>query len=110
MDYFGRVMEILVTVILLFIVPLNYMSARNELLCQNYVTTETTYFVDSVRNVGFINRQMYETFVKKLAITNIPYEVSMTHYKEKLIQTEETDEFAEAESSLLPYYYGIYHE
>lgn len=93
MDYFGRVMEILVTVILLFIVPLNYMSARNELLCQNYVTTETTYFVDSVRNAGFVNKQMYETFIKRLSVTKIPYEVKMTHYKESF-----------------SCYYGVYHE
>lgn len=86
-------MEILVTVILLFIVPLNYMSARNELLCQNYVTTETTYFVDSVRNAGFVNKQMYETFIKRLSVTKIPYEVKMTHYKESF-----------------SCYYGVYHE
>ena len=89
MDYFGKFMELLVTVVLLFIVPLNYMSARNELLCQNYVAAETAYFVDSVRNVGFVNQQMYEMFVKKLARTNIPYEVKMVHYKED---------------------YGVYHE
>mgnify|MGYP003313418964 FL=1 len=107
MDYFGRVMELFVTVVLLFMVPLNYMSARNELLCQNYVTTETTYFVDSVRNIGFVNKQMYETFVKKLAKTNVPYEVKMVHYKVKLTESEEADE---SEGIFLPYYHGIYHE
>ena len=110
MDYFGRVVEILVTIILLFIVPLNYMSARNELLCQNYVTTETTYFVDSVRNVGFVNKQMYETFVKRLSVTKIPYEVKMTHYKEMMTEAEESDEFLEAEGDFFSCYYGVYHE
>lgn len=113
MDYLGRVAEILVTVILLFFVPLSYMSAKEEVLCQTYVTTETAYFVDSVRNIGFVDKQMYETFVKKLAVTNIPYEIQMSHYKVKAkelgaesdILTEEMEE-----TSYVPYYQGIYHE
>ena len=107
MDYFGRVIELFVTVILLFIVPLNYMAAKSELLCQSYVTTETTYFVDSVRNIGFLDEQMYETFVRKLSVTNIPYEIKMSHYREKTVGEEEGDV---TELQYLPYYEGIYHE
>ena len=107
MDYFGRVAELFVTVILLFFVPLSYMSAKSEMLCQTYVTTETTYFVDSVRNIGFLDKQMYETFVKKLAVTNIPYEIKMSHYKAKILGTEEE---GESELTYLPYYQGVYQE
>ncbi len=106
MDYLGRVAEILVTVILLFLVPLSYMSAKNEMLCQTYVTTETTYFVDSVRNIGFLDQQMYETFVKKLAVTNVPYEIRLSHYKAKLKEQE----LEQSEVTYSPYYQGIYHE
>ncbi len=110
MDYFGRVMELWVTVILLFLVPLCYMSARNEMLCQTYVTTETTYFVDSVRNIGFVDKQMYETFIKKLAVTHIPYEIKMSHYKAKLKGMEEQLENApEEEMMYMSYYEGVYH-
>lgn len=105
MDYFGRIAEMLVTVILLFLVPLSYMSAKSELLCQTYVATETAYFVDSVRNIGFLDRQMYETFVKKLAVTSIPYEIRMSHYKARLKEQEEGEE-----TTYLPYYQGVYHE
>ncbi len=107
MDYFGRVMELFVTVILLFLVPLNYMSAKNEMLCQTYVTTETAYFVDSVRNIGFVDRQMYETFVKKLTVTNVPYEIEMSHYKTRLHETEES---IGTEKIYTSYYQGMYHE
>lgn len=112
MDYFGRVAEILVTVILLFIVPLSYVSAKNEMLCQTYVTTETTYFVDSVRNTGFLNQQMYETYVKKLAVTGIPYEIEMSHYKAKIREQEmhSLQQNEEEEVWYFPYYEGIYHE
>lgn len=105
MDYFGRIAEILVTVILLFLVPLSYMSAKSELLCQTYIVTETAYFVDSVRNIGFVDRQMYDTFVKRLAVTNLPYEIRMSHYKTRLKEQEEG-----VEIGYLPYYQGVYHE
>ena len=108
MDYFGRVAELFITVILLFIVPVSYMSARNELLCQTYVETETVYFVDSVRNIGFVDKQMYETFIRKLSVTNVPYEISMSHYKNKvgnLVSEEATEKEA-----YYSYYQGIYHD
>ena len=108
MDYFGRVAEILVTAVLLFIVPLNYMSARNELLCQTYIETETVYFVDSVRNIGFIDKQMYETFIRKLSVTKIPYEISMSHYKNKV--GNQISEQEGKEDVYYSYYQGIYHE
>lgn len=106
MDYFGRIMEMLVLVILLFFVPLSYMAAKNEMLCQTYVATETAYFVDSVRNIGFLDLQMYETFVKKLAVTKVPYEIKMSHYKARVREQEELEE----EILYLPYYEGAYQE
>ena len=107
MDYLGRMAEILVTIVLLFFVPLTYVAVRNDFLSQTYVTTETTYFVNSIRNIGFINKQMYEEFVKKLAITGIPYEISMTHYKNKI---KEQPIVEGEEVMYLPFYEGVFHE
>ena len=107
MDYLGRMAEILVTIVLLFFVPLTYVAVRNDFLCQTYVTTETTYFVNSIRNIGFINKQMYEEFVKKLTITGIPYEISMTHYKNKI---KEQVIVEGEEITYLPFYEGVFHE
>ena len=112
MDCLGRIAEILVTVVLLFIVPLSYTAAKEEMLCQTYVTTETAYFVDSVRNTGFLSKQMYETYVKKLAVTNVPYKIQMSHYKKKMVEEEkvEAEQQTEEKTSYLPFYQGIYHE
>lgn len=109
MDYLGRMAEIFVTIVLLFFVPLSYIAVRNDFLCQTYVTTETTYFVNSVRNIGFVNKQMYEEFLKKLAVTGIPYEVNMTHYKNKLKEQKIVEDEGE-EIVYLPYYEGVFHE
>lgn len=109
MDYLGRIAELLVTVVLLFFVPLSYLSAKNEMLCQTYVTTETNYFVDSVRNIGFVDKQMYETFVKKLSMTHMPYEIRMSHYKYRL-KDKSGMEAQQEDTIYLPYYQGVYHE
>ena len=83
------------------------MSAQSELLCQTYVTTETNYFVDSVRNIGFLNKEMYEEFVKKLAVTKMPYEITMSHYKSKMYPQEiELEQI----SSYSTHYQAVYHE
>ena len=41
MDSFGRVIEILVTVVLLFLVPVYYISLKQDAVCRVQVQTET---------------------------------------------------------------------
>jgi hypothetical protein len=74
-------MELLVTVVLLFLVPLNYMAIKQDMICQTYITTEVSYLVDSVRNLGYVTDQMYTTFLRKLEATNQVYDVELIHYK-----------------------------
>lgn len=56
---------------------------------QQYVTTETTYLLDSVRNLGFLSKNMYEQYVKKIELGNNLYEVELTHYHLVLYVTNE---------------------
>lgn len=100
-DAFGRVVEIIITVILLFLVPVSYMASKQDSITQTYVTTECAYLVDSVRNTGFLSRQMYESFLKKLDQTGQAYEIELNHYKRIVDITEE---------EYLQYYHGIYKE
>ncbi len=99
MDSFGRMIEIIITVILLFLVPIQYMAIRQDSICQSYVTTETAYFVDSVRNTGFVTKGMYQTFLRKLSGTSQVYEVELNHYRRVIDLTDEN--YSE-------YYQGIY--
>lgn len=80
--------EIIVTVFLLFLVPLQYIEMKQDLVCQVYVQNETIYFVDSVRNLGYVNRSMYQLFQKRIEQTNHVYHINLVHYKR--LQSEET--------------------
>lgn len=85
----------------MFLVPVSYMASKQDSITQTYVTTETAYLVDSVRNTGFLSKQMYESFLKKLDGTGQAYEIQLNHYKKTVDITQE---------EYLQYYHGIYKE
>lgn len=88
MDAFGKIAELMVTVILLFLIPFQYMETRKDMMVQNYITTETAYFVDSARNLGYISKNMYETYQKKLSETGKAVDVQLEHYKKVKVLDE----------------------
>lgn len=88
MDAFGKIAELMVTVILLFLIPFQYMETRKDMMVQNYITTETAYFVDSARNLGYISKNMYEAYQKKLSETGKALDVQMEHYKKVKVLDE----------------------
>ena len=81
MEAFGRVAEIMVTVVLIFLCPLYYMAQKQDMLCQTYLTGSTTYFVDSIRNTGKVTRDMYETFLNELYFTGMHFDILLTCYE-----------------------------
>lgn len=103
MDAFGRIVEIIVTAVLLFLVPLNYMAQKQDIISQSYVMSETAYLVDSVRNLGYLSKSMYETYLGKLRETNHVYRVELNHYSKRADREEGTENYRY-------HYYGIYTE
>lgn len=103
MEAFGRIAEIFVTAILLFLVPLNYTAAKQDMINQTYVMTETFYLVDSVRNLGYLSANMYETYLKKLKATGHVYQVDMTQYRKEAVVRENGEDYQY-------HYFGIYTE
>lgn len=101
MDSFGRVAEILVTALLLFLVPIQYAAYKEELAVRDYVKTEAVELVDAVRNTGALSQQMYGSFLKKLSVTGNVYEISLAHYRRRYQQTEEGVPF---------FYEGVFHQ
>ena len=81
MNSFGKIIEILILVILLFIVPMKNSIEKKDDIIQTTVTTYTAYFTDAVRNKGYIDRDMYEEFIKWLESSGYLYQINMTHYK-----------------------------
>lgn len=84
MKTFGLLWEIIVTVVVLFILPILCFQYHEELLLEGEMEYQTIYFTDSIRNVGFISRNMYEQFLENLDRTNHVYEVEMTVFEKNM--------------------------
>lgn len=79
MDSFSKIISIFLAVILMFISPLLYMAQKQDSITQLYVSTETTRFIDNIKNSGYINKSMYEDYIKKIDQTGNLYEIEITH-------------------------------
>lgn len=108
MDILGRVCEIIVTVILLFFIPLAYTGAKHDMMIQTYVTTETSFFAEAIRNSGSLTKNMYDLFLKKLNETGHVYEIELTHYEEKIDFDLQNDSNQNELVQFSNHYYGIY--
>ncbi|MEA1974502.1 MAG: hypothetical protein U9N10_02955 [Bacillota bacterium] len=75
----SKMVAIIIAVFLLFIFPLINMFENQDNISRNLVFNETTKFVDSVRNLGYITPRMYEDFHKKINATGNTYKISLTH-------------------------------
>lgn len=81
MRAFSSICEILVTVVLLFLIPVCFFWYQQELLLQGDVQYQVIYFTDSIRNTGFISAGMYDSFCEKLARTSHSYDIQLSVYK-----------------------------
>lgn len=54
---------------------------EQECLMVNYAQYQVTYFVDSIRNIGYLNQNMYELFLENLSRTNHIYQIDISVYE-----------------------------
>ena len=79
MNSFSKIIAFLLAAIIMFIGPLLYMAQKQDAISQNYVSNETTKLVDSVKNSGFLSRNMYLDYIKKIDNTNNLYKIEIVH-------------------------------
>lgn len=91
MNAFGKIIGILIAVVLLFVWPMQYVLQKQDILMQQYITTETSYFIDSIRNLGYVTKQMYEEYMRKIEMGNNLYEVELTHYHMRFYNKAEAE-------------------
>lgn len=63
---------------------------EQECLMVNYAQYQVTYFVDSIRNIGYLNQSMYELFLENLSRTNHIYQIDISVYER--YQTSDVEE------------------
>ena len=80
---FGNIIAIIVAVFIMFAHPILDNFQRVDDISSVVVLSETTEFVDSVRALGYVTREMYTEFNKQLGATNNVYKIEMEHYHKK---------------------------
>lgn len=78
-ETFSKITALVISVLLLFIFPTENLLSRQDDITQIIVLNETTEFVDSVRNLGYITPLMYMQFCEALSATGNIYEITMEH-------------------------------
>lgn len=79
MDSFSKIISIFLAVILMFLSPLLYMAQKQDTMSQLFVSSETTGFIDNIKNSGYVSKSMYEDFIKKIDKTGNLYQIEFTH-------------------------------
>ena len=89
-DNISIIFAAIIGTFLIVLLPLYSILDRQDSMSYNVVLTETTNFVDNIRNNGFIDSQSYYDYISALASTGNTYKVTLESYRKTLIR--ETDE------------------
>lgn len=84
-DAIGKIFSVLLAVLLLFLVPLINMFEQQDMTTREFVFSEATLFVDSVRNRGELTDAMFQELMNKLSATNNIYQVTLQHSHQSIV-------------------------
>ncbi len=79
MNLVGKIISFVFAMLVFFILPISYHAQKQDALIQVFVQTETTKFADAIKCNGYIDEEMYLSFLAVLDSTGILYEVTMDH-------------------------------
>lgn len=82
-DNLQRVFSILISVLILFILPLYITFEKIDDISYSLALKITSNFVDNVTAKGYVSKEMYNDFVTKLSVTGNVYDVKMEHLSRK---------------------------
>ncbi|BCN30246.1 hypothetical protein [Anaeromicropila herbilytica] len=109
MDSFSKIVAIIISILLLFVAPLMYLTQKQDMISQVYVSNETASLVDSIRNTGYLSSEMYTAFLRKISATNVSYQISIVH-AHKLVEPLFDDVTASYTDEYVSYYENTYDE
>lgn len=82
-DTLQRVFSILISVLILFILPLYITFEKIDDISYSLALKITSNFVDNVTAKGYLTEEMYNDFVTELSVTGNVYDVKMEHVAKK---------------------------
>lgn len=65
-DSFSKIVAILISVVMMFVVPIKITKERQDEFKQTYILSETMYLVDNVRNTRMLSKEMYDIYADKV--------------------------------------------
>jgi len=81
MDFPGRLMAGFMAVVLILVFPLQYIAQLSGENTDALVDERTHRFTDEIRKKGYLNRQMYEEYIKFLDVTGDRYSIEIQDIK-----------------------------
>jgi len=88
-DNLSIIFALIISVFLVVLLPLYSILDRQDSMSYNVVLTQTTNFVDGIRNNGFLDLKSYNEYIQSLSSTGNTYKVTLEAYRKILIP--ETD-------------------
>lgn len=82
-DNLQRVFSILISILILFILPLYIAFEKMDDISYSLALKITSNFVDNVTAKGYISEEMYNDFVSRLSVTGNTYDIKMEHIAKK---------------------------
>ena len=79
MDVLSKIISMILVVILICLLPLQYLLGHQLTLFDDYVEDKVVQLVDDMREKKYLDVGMYEEFQKKLNITDMLYEIEIEH-------------------------------
>lgn len=76
---FGRVVSVLVLVVAIFIVPLRINYEKVNYIRTIAITSKTVELVDCVRNNGYLEKDMYDSFKRSIAQMDVICNIELEH-------------------------------
>lgn len=79
MDAFGRMIAIVLTVILIFLLPIKYVAINRDAAADSQAHFETVKFADQIMLQGYLTTGMYNDYLYKINTGGQLYEVEIIH-------------------------------
>jgi hypothetical protein len=101
MNSFSKIISILIAVVLMFVAPLLYLSQKQDAINQTVIEKETTEFINTIRNNGYVTREMYRRYIEKIDKTGNLYNIEICHAHKKTVPN-----YDESTNTVLDGYYS----
>ena len=91
-DSFSLILAVIFLVILIIILPLYNFFERQDDMSYNIVLKSATMFVDEVAENGYLNQEMYDRLIQRLASTGNTYDIELEAQKKVITKNPDNPE------------------